>query len=77
MITFEQVLEYNDWARRGYLEPINCPIHANLDLIPDADKDGLILVCGLCDYIKHIGAQGEKDILSKIRMAKFLFTQEA
>lgn len=77
MITFETVQEYNDWARRGYVEAINCPIHDSLDLIPDADRDGLILVCGLCDYIKHIGSQGENNIKSKVQMARFLFAREA
>lgn len=77
MASFEIIAEYNDWARRGYVEPMCCPRHENIDLIADADKDGLILVCGLCDYIIHVGLATEKAIESKVKMARFLFAREA
>ena len=77
MSSFEIIAEYNDWARRGYVQPMHCPRHPNLDLIADADKYGVVLVCGLCDYMMSVGLATEKEIHSKVKMARFLFAREA
>lgn len=76
MASFDLILEYNEWARRGYVEPIKCPQHDHIDLIPDADREGLILLCGLCEYSIQVGLATERSLESKVKMAKFLFARE-
>lgn len=71
------ITSYQNWARRGYLDPLICHNNKNHPwLIADPDSYETSIRCVSCEFRKQLGLKEQKDILLKIRMAEMTFENE-
>ena len=64
------ITNYQNWARRGYVDPLLCPNDQLYLLV--ANTDELTLECCYCKYRKKIGLFDYRNLQSKASLAKYL-----
>lgn len=66
------ILEYQVWASRGYVTPLQCFNH-ELDLIPLLTVEGIVLECPKLCSRRILGEAEYKQLIAKTKMASLLF----
>lgn len=71
-MNLDMLFEYLRWSDRGHLPRLTCLEH-NINLIPALDGEGLVLLCGLCDYKNHLGYKDYKVLEGQLNFVKLMF----
>jgi hypothetical protein len=71
------ITSFQNWARRGYLEPLICHNDKNHPwLIADSESYEVTIRCVMCTFKKQLGLKEQRDILENIMMAEMVFENE-
>lgn len=69
MIT-NDITRYQNWARKGYVDPLRCLDKYHPPLIADIDAEYIVVRCVFCEYRREIGLAEQRDLMAKIKQSE-------